>query len=75
MYTTESENILNKKFDNTMCFTIFCLIVLILSVVCGFYSGKSAAEKEFQKVLIDRGYVIYNPTNGILQWKNELYEK
>ncbi len=48
------------------------LILCLLVWVCfrfGYISGKSIMKKQFHRELVDKGYAIYNPTNGVWQWK------
>lgn len=46
---------------------LICLVWICL--FAGLSMGQEIEKMNFQKEAVDRGYAIYNPTNGVWQWK------
>lgn len=46
---------------------LVCLVWICL--FAGVSIGIEIAKDHFKKEAVDRGYAVYNPTNGIWQWK------
>lgn len=61
-----------KKLFETLEPMIVSVVICLIIIACckvGKDVGSDRMEKKYQKELVNRGYAIYNPTNGVWQWK------